>query len=399
MREELESLGERIAEQCAHLDAAMHGVLSDLRTFDQQGGWYAAGARSCAHWLSWRVGWTLGTARDRVRVAKALGGLPRIDEALRRGEISYSKVRAMVRVATPQNEELLLHDARFTTASDLESICRKLQTVQRLSTRSAEEVAARRQVGRQTLEDGMVKIEAILRPDEAALLWAALGPKVDGRADALVALAKGATDTTVEVIVQVPAAALTGSTDEVATVAGDTHVSAETARRLACDAAIVPLIESASGEIISVGRKTRVLSAALRRALLRRDDGKCQFPGCNARAHLDAHHLQHWARGGDTALPNLVTLCTHHHAFVHEHGYRVELGDDGHAHFFDPRGRRVEPRPPRPRPPRLGMDAIRARNAPLAITAATNACRWDGEPIDDREIVAALARRGFRGSA
>src|SRR3954471_15954906 len=101
---ELELLGERIAEQAAHLDAAMHRLLTDLREFDTRGGWFRQGAKSCAHWLAWRVGWGLGTARDRVRVAAKLAGFPAIDAALHRGEMSYSKVRAMMRVATPDNE-------------------------------------------------------------------------------------------------------------------------------------------------------------------------------------------------------------------------------------------------------------------------------------------------------
>lgn len=98
---ELEQIGERIAEQAAHLDAATHRLLADLRDFDARGGWRAQGARSCAHWLAWRVGWDLVTARDRVRVASKLAGFSTIDDALRRGEVSYSKARAMLRVATP----------------------------------------------------------------------------------------------------------------------------------------------------------------------------------------------------------------------------------------------------------------------------------------------------------
>src|SRR5262245_34022395 len=108
MDSELDRLGERIAEQAAHHDAAMYQLLVDVREFDERGGWYVQGALSCAHWLSWRVGWTLTTARDRVRVARKLPGTPSIGDALRRGEVSYSKVRAMLRVATSSNEALLL---------------------------------------------------------------------------------------------------------------------------------------------------------------------------------------------------------------------------------------------------------------------------------------------------
>src|SRR3954452_5223521 len=133
MDEELTLLGERIAETAAHLDAALHRLLSDLREFDSKGGYYKAGAKTCAHWLSWRVGWDLGTAREHVRVAKALGSLPLIDEALRIGRCSYSKVRAMTRVATVKNERLLLCDALLVTGQQLENVCRKYRMVQRHS--------------------------------------------------------------------------------------------------------------------------------------------------------------------------------------------------------------------------------------------------------------------------
>ena len=127
---ELESLGDRIAEQAAHLDAAQHRLLADIRAFDAAAGWYEQGARSCAHWLTWRVGWTDGVAREHVRVARRLGELPLLDDALRRGELSYAKVRAITRVATPANEALLLEMARHTTGAQLEEICRRFRAHQ-----------------------------------------------------------------------------------------------------------------------------------------------------------------------------------------------------------------------------------------------------------------------------
>jgi hypothetical protein len=99
----LDRLGDEIAELSAHLDAATARLLTLIRDFDTRGGWNT-GFRSCAHWLSWRVGLDLGTARERVRVARALGTLPRLAEALARGELSYAKVRALTRVATPETE-------------------------------------------------------------------------------------------------------------------------------------------------------------------------------------------------------------------------------------------------------------------------------------------------------
>ena len=131
MSGDLERLGEQIAELAAHLDAATHRLLTDLREFDIRGGWHAQGAMSCAHWLAWRVGWDLVTARQRVRVAGKLAEFPAIDDALRRGELSYSKVRALLRIATPANEAMILEYARLTTASQLEKLSRKYAQVQR----------------------------------------------------------------------------------------------------------------------------------------------------------------------------------------------------------------------------------------------------------------------------
>src|SRR3954471_1335509 len=172
---ELELLGERIAEQAAHLDAAMHSLMTNLREFDTRGGWFRQGAKSCAHWLAWRVGWDLSTARDRVRVAAKVGEFAVIDDALRRGEISYSKVRAMMRVATPDNEILLLEHARLMTASHLEKLCRKYAVVQRHCRESTpRDDEQRRYVRRRDTDDGMVKIEAVLHPEEAEMVWAML---------------------------------------------------------------------------------------------------------------------------------------------------------------------------------------------------------------------------------
>src|SRR4051812_35965876 len=172
--QQVDSLGESIAEHAAHLDAATHRLLADLRAFDAAGGWSRQGARSCADWLAWRVGWSGNTAREHVRVANRLGELPKIDDALRRGELAYRKVRAMTPVATAENEALLLEDARFTTGIQLEQICRKYAAVRRREGATANDDERRRTVTRRDLDDGMVALHAVLHPDEAAIVWEAL---------------------------------------------------------------------------------------------------------------------------------------------------------------------------------------------------------------------------------
>jgi hypothetical protein len=118
-------------------------------------------------------------------------------------------------------------------------------------------------------------------------------------------------------------------------------MAAETARRLACDASVVKLIENDDGEPLNLGRKTRTISAPLRRALSARDKG-CRFPGCSNARYIDAHHIVHWANGGETKPGNLVSLCRFHHRTVHEGGFRIEALDDGALRFLNPDGDPVD---------------------------------------------------------
>ncbi len=164
-------LGEQIASLSAHLDAATHHLLECIRGFDAAAGWHEQGAISCTHWLTWRVGWDPCTAREWLRVARALGRLPAIDEALRTGSLSYAKVRALTRVATAETEGKLLKLALFATGAQLERLCRGYRSVlEREEVASPEE----RSVRRRQLPGGMVKLELVLQPDEADLILRAV---------------------------------------------------------------------------------------------------------------------------------------------------------------------------------------------------------------------------------
>ena len=210
---DVEALGDRIADLAARIQAATYELLVLIRQFDERDGW--EGFASCAHWLSWRIGLAPGAAREKVRVAHALAKLPRLSEALQRGEVSYSKVRAVTRVATPATEQALLDVALAGTAAHVERVVRTWRRVDR----AAEQAEDRR------------------RQESRALhTW------VDD-----------------------------------------------------------------DGMILDVGRRTRTISPALRRALAARDR-HCRFPGCAA-TRCDSHHIEHWAQGGATALGNLVLLC------------------------------------------------------------------------------------------
>src|SRR5688500_3777547 len=391
--EEIAAMGDAIAETAAVIDVATHRFLTQLREFDRVDGWHRAGALSCAHWLSWRVGMDRGAAREKVRVARKLGELPIIDEALRNGEISYSKVRAMTRVATAENEADLLGMARVATGAQLEKICRLKRMVNALAGESARDVEARRYVVERPTGDGMVSIQLRLLPDEAATVMKALAVAGSGnRADGAVALAETAlaggdrggasVRPPVEVVLHVQAADLEGRTE-----LGD-GVSAEVCRRVLCDAGVVPMLEDEEGKTIDVGRKTRTIPAALRRALDARDGG-CRFPGCTNRIFTDAHHVEHWLDGGETNLDNTVLLCRRHHRYLHEHGFSLERTGDALL-FRDPAGRPLPAQGPRSALP-VDPVAIAAAWSDRPITADLNAPGWDGQPVDYDLCIAALA--------
>ena len=122
------------------------------------------------------------------------------------------------------------------------------------------------------------------------------------------------------------------------------HVCAETSRRMACDSSVVHWLDGAEGEPLSVGRKTRSIPPAIRRALKRRDGG-CRFPGCSCRRYVDAHHIRHWVDGGETSMDNLVLLCRRHHRLVHEEGFGLFKRADGGFDFTLPEGKVIPPGP------------------------------------------------------
>ena len=160
-----------------------------------------------------------------------------------------------------------------------------------------------------------------------------------------------------------------------------TRVSAETFRRVSCDSALVAVTTGAAGEVLDVGRKTRAVPTAIRRALWSRDRG-CRFPMCTARRFVHAHHVRHWAHGGPTRLDNLVLLCSFHHRLLHEGGFKVSIEADASPRFFGRAGREIAPVPAAP--PTVGPP-VRTVSDP-----DVNLCRWDGEPVNYGDIVDAI---------
>ncbi len=434
-----ESLGQEIASLSAHLDAATHRLLECIRRFDEAAGWHDQGAVSCAHWLAWRVGLDPATAREKVRVARALGKLPAIDEAFHSARLSYAKVRALTRVATPQNEEKLLGMALVATGAQLEQLCRGYRAV------SAEEAAPRpeeRSVRRRLLPGGMVKLELVLEPDEADLVLravqrarevraeaaeaaeeppkeAAVEPSVEAAgvsaeaygnrsstcwpsaADGAVKLAEsflaghpvsGTGGERFQVVVHFGQEPLGGDGEWAATLEDGTRVSAETFRRVACDCGLVAA--GGNGEKLDIGRRTRSIPPAIRRALMLRDRG-CAFPGCDHARFLHGHHIEHWLHGGETRLGNIVLLCTFHHHLVHEGGWTITASADGAFLFHSPVGTPLAPMPPWERADNvLAWLSEWADERNLDLGPDVNMPLWDGTKPDYELAVSALLEAG-----
>ena len=428
----VEDLSREIADLAAHLDAAAHRLLTCIRQFDEEGGWHEQGAASCAHWLAWRIGLDSATAREKVRVARALGKLPAIDEAMRVGKLSYAKVRALTRVATPDTEAKLLEVAVVATGAQLERLCRGY----RRALAPDEELATEeRSVRRRDLPGGMVKLEIVLAPDEADVVLRALdrarekaqgetdasaetpkrhdsepdvsaetsapGSTWPSRADGMVALAEsflagnpatGNGGERFQVMVHVDQDPLASDGVKSATLDDGTRVSAETFKRIACDCGVVAV--AGDGADLNIGRRARSIPPAIRRALALRDRGCC-FPGCTPTRFLHGHHIQHWLHGGETSVTNLALLCTFHHHLVHEGGWAVARGEDGELAFTAPNGRALPVEPARQVVENV-LESLHdwATDRGLDLGADSNLPLWDGTRPDYDWAVGALLRAG-----
>jgi len=415
----LEDLGDEIATLAAHIHAATQRLLVLIAEFDDRRGWEIGGHRSCAHWLSFRTGIDLGASREKVRAARALRDLPETSASMARGELSFSKVRALTRVATPDNEAELLEYARGSTTAQLERFVRGFRLA---GAKTEAELSRIRHASRKLSvfpgDDGMYVVHGRLDPEVGALLMRAIEAAGDAlyrrekrgaetppdvtpaqrRADALALLAErafaagfegdgpvsGTRAERYQVVLHVEAATLERHHDESALseLEDGTRVSAETSRRLTCDASVVEMTHTPDGSVLDVGRRRRTIPPAIRRALDTRDHG-CRWPGCGSR-FTAAHHAWHWADGGPTKLDNLILTCAHHHHLLHEGGYRVELNPwpGGRPVFYDPRGVPVPETPP---VTSLGehpaVDTLVAENRHLGIDPdwRTAGARWKRE--------------------
>jgi hypothetical protein len=419
----IEDLGDEIATLAAHIHAATHRFLVLIARFDRLRGWKLAGFQSCAHWLAFRTQLDMGAAREKVRAARALEQLPLTSAAMGRGELSFSQVRALSRVATPENEAALLELATGATTAQLERMVRAWKKGSRKDEAAWEQERFRsRCLSVFPDDEGMYVVKGRLTPEVGALLMRAIEAASDAlyherrsvpgpllseeereqdaaqrRADAVGLLAEramtagfgqaesapvsGTRPERYQVVLHVDSATLSAEGEPGRSDLEDgTRVSAETSRRLSCDASLVRVKHAEDGAIVDIGRKTRTIPPAIRRALEVRDRG-CRFPGCGLR-FTDVHHVKHWADGGETSLENCVLLCRHHHRLVHEGEWRIEWWGVGKPAFFSPRGEmRFDGRWQPPKLPDQPVDALIRAHAEEGIQpdALTAGARWKRE--------------------
>ena len=432
----LERLEAQICELAGHLAAASCRFLVLLGDFDARRGWASWDMNSCAQWLSWKCQMTAGTAREHVRVARALRELPVIRGEFGAGRLSYAKVRALTRIATPETEAGLAEIAAPMTGGQLERFARAHRQVS-----AADDVAARvrRRLAWRFEEDGSLAGTFRLPPMAGAVLLKALraaagelehphaadsehpqtrqesavsaetpdgnqAPDADqpptstSLADALLLIAEVflagkvavADDPEVyQVVVHigadatVPAGSATsaqppGHPADPARchVEDGPAISVSTAQMIACSASLSWMLHDGAGKLLDLGRRRRRPNAALRRAVRDRDKCRCRFPGCESR-RVDLHHIQYWSNGGRTKLDNLVSLCKYHHMLVHDRGYLIAAAREGTFSFYRPDGTAIPASPPLPAPDGMVEDHHDAEITPETIIPP-----WYGERLN-----------------
>ena len=407
----LPELVDEITTLAGHLNAANARFLALIAELDRRKGWAEWGVKSCAHWLNWKCGIGLGAAREKVRVARALTSLPQVALAMAEGRISYFKAREMTRVANAANESYLLNIALCGTASHVERVVRGYRRALDTEELSRDAIQQRDQsLWFHTEADGSLVIRGRVPAEIGALFVRALQAAEDSvpipedvpagtspdeshrlhhrRVTALATLAESFLATGPQdlsggdrnqIVVHVDAETLQHSHAGLCELEQGPSIAAETARRLSCDASVVRILEDSKGEPLDVGRKTRTVPPAIRRALNARDKG-CRFPGCTFRRYVDGHHVRHWAHGGETKLSNLVTLCRFHHRLVHEGQVVVQTLSDGAFRFLRPDGDTFDSYSSE----LTHWSALVARHeySDIRITPATAVTRWTGEALD-----------------
>ena len=350
-------LGEELVEIRRAADRLESVFVAALRRFERGREYLAEGAVSPVGWLRWSCRLSAGAAKDRLALARRLEELPGSEEAFKSGELGYQHSVLLARTAdrigsqAVREQEPVLLEAAARLDPDRFAIL--LRHLRHCADPDGYLADANRDFERRYLElsrslEGLYYLEGRLDAEGGAALQTALNAlskplpndrraASERRADALLELCRRQLDGggLPEVAGQKPHLSLTVAAETLAGLpgqpAGDLEwglpVHSEMVRRLACDAALTPLVLDGEGSPVAVGQTTRTIPPSLRRALVLRDRG-CRFPGCDRPADwTDGHHLKHWADGGPTTLANVVLLCRLHHRMVHEEGWRLARED------------------------------------------------------------------------
>jgi hypothetical protein len=412
----LEVLEAVICQGAANLTSAERDWLLAVAEFDRREGWAWWGCVSCAAWLSWQVGLDLRAAREKVRVARMLGDYPLISAAMGRGELSYSKVRAITRIVQPETEASLVDMALAGTTNHVERIVSAYRRAEQVGSDAEERQHARRGLHHSTEEDGSVVITIRVPAEAGVAILSAVeqfvtsdppepGGRIESlaarRADAMVSLAEagaaagqvsgGSSPYLVTLHLEPEALShprgagrceVVGVGDAVAHPIG---VSDHTALRVSCDANVEAVVADAQGNPLYMGRRSRLVRGALRRAVEARD-GHCRFPGCNRRGRVDAHHAVHWLHGGRTDIDNVLLLCRFHHRAMHEGGWHAQPDSERGFVFHSPTGRILDASP---RPVAGQPSEVQQRSQ----VSGDGRCRWGGERLDlDLALTALFSR-------
>jgi hypothetical protein len=361
-----EALIERLDGVHAEVSAAQRRLFHLIGQADRRELWRGSGARDMAHWLSMRFGISGWKARRWIAASQALAALPRLSHAFSNGELGTDKVVELARFATAETEGRLIVWARGVSSG---CIRRKADLMTRRSIEEAQDAERGRFVSWWYFDEGRrFGLEAELPAAQGAVVAKALGrladelPALPGeagtghadrrRADALVSLCSARVSDDADpdratVVVHAPLEALVSSEDRGCELEGGGVLHPETARRLLCNARVQAVVEDEAGDVVRLGRTSRVVPPWMIRQLRYRDR-ECRFPACGARRFTHAHHIVWWEQGGRTDLDNLVLVCSFHHKLVHELGWTLTRDADGTVAWSRPDGTRhvAGPGPP-----------------------------------------------------
>ena len=337
-----------------------------LIRFDDLQSWKSSGANHCAAWMNVELGVSLKRGWEYLRIGRNLRLLPTTTALFRAGKLSWSKVRLIASVASKENEKTLCHAALDGSVSEVQRLCEgyRWQEGDKKEGEDNDRAVKQWQSRSFTWQEtsiGSTRIQLTLPPDVAQAFLNSVEQSLNRldksekedrdtsgdasnesnlsqrRADAAVLMAESslqqagrniAAADRYQVIVSVDAADITGSThkqdtpSKLPTIKGAGPITRETARRIACDCSISTHIKS-NGELMDIGRISRIWPNAMERAIKERDQ-HCQWPGCTRTQHLPIHHIIHWADGGKTSIDNGVAVCAYHHSLLHEGGYTIE---------------------------------------------------------------------------